>query len=54
MLAAAANAQFTPASGSPFTVGSHPHSVAVGDFNNDGNLDLAIANAGTNNVGVLL
>ena len=54
MLAAAANAQFTPASGSPFTVGSHPHSVAVGDFNNDGNLDLAIANAGTNNVAVLL
>ncbi|CAF1558042.1 unnamed protein product [Rotaria magnacalcarata] len=33
--------------------GSQPCSVAVGDFNNDSLLDIAIANAGTNNVGIL-
>src|SRR5208283_737119 len=51
---AAACAQFTPAPGSPFTVGSGPQSVAVGDFNGDGKLDLAIANRGSNTVTVLL
>ena len=45
---------FTAASGSPFTVGSNPFSVAVGDFNNDGILDLATANFSSNNVTVLL
>src|SRR5215813_6425438 len=35
-----------------FGTGGGPHSVAVGDFNGDGSLDLAVANAGT--VSILL
>ncbi len=31
-----------------------PVAVAVGDFNGDGNLDLAVANCGSNTVGILL
>ncbi len=34
--------------------GSHPHSVAIGDFNNDGWSDIVVANYGTDNVGILL
>lgn len=34
--------------------GSNPYSVAIGDLNGDGKLDLAIANVGTDNVAVLL
>jgi hypothetical protein len=34
--------------------GSQPFSVAIGDFNNDNQLDIAIANYGNNHVGVLL
>jgi len=45
---------FAPAAGSPITVGSNPESIAVGDFNGDGHLDLAIANEDSNNVTVLL
>ena len=45
---------FSAASGSPFAAGTDPVSVAVGDFNGDGIPDLAIANAGSNNVTVLL
>ncbi len=45
---------FTAASGSPFAVGTHPYSVAVGDFNGDGKADLAVANSGSANVTVLL
>jgi VCBS repeat protein/FG-GAP repeat protein len=37
-----------------YAAGSNPHSVAVGDFNGDGKLDLALANSGSNNVSVLL
>ncbi len=44
----------TPAAGSPFTVGLRPTGVATGDFNGDGKQDIAIANAGNNNVTVLL
>jgi streptogramin lyase len=34
--------------------GSAPTSVAVGDFNGDGKLDLAVANELSNNVSILL
>ncbi|MFM6731750.1 MAG: FG-GAP-like repeat-containing protein, partial [Microcystis panniformis] len=37
-----------------FSVGSNPRSVTVGDFNGDGKSDLAVANAFSNNVSVLL
>src|SRR5258707_4853959 len=37
-----------------FGAGGSPSSVAVGDFNGDGVLDLAVANNGSNNVSVLL
>jgi predicted NUDIX family NTP pyrophosphohydrolase len=37
-----------------FLVGSGASSVAVGDFNGDGKLDLAVANNGSNDVSVLL
>ncbi|TAJ99361.1 VCBS repeat-containing protein, partial [bacterium] len=37
-----------------FVAGVGPVSVAVGDFNGDGRQDLAVANANSNNVSVLL
>jgi hypothetical protein len=37
-----------------FDAGQYPFSVAVGDFNGDGIPDLAVANAASNNVSVLL
>src|SRR6266852_2860168 len=37
-----------------FATGSTPTSVAIGDFNGDGKLDLAVANANSANVSVLL
>lgn len=47
---------FTAASGSPYTVGQAPVSIAAADFNGDGKLDLAVANAlnGTGSVSILL
>src|SRR5262249_1953310 len=47
---------FAPAAGlpAPSPVGVDPESVVAGDFNNDGFLDLAVANAGSNDVSVLL
>ena len=33
---------------------SIPYSLAVGDFNHDNNLDIAVANYGTNNIGIFL
>ncbi len=45
---------FSQATGSPFTVGSRPSSVAVFDFDQDGNDDLAVANAGDNAVAILM
>ena len=37
---------FTQAAGPPVDAGYGPVSIAVADFNNDGNLDLAVANEG--------
>jgi len=37
-----------------FAVGSYPSSVAIGDLNGDGKLDLAVANFSSNNVSILL
>ncbi|CAF3221632.1 unnamed protein product [Rotaria sp. Silwood2] len=34
--------------------GCRPRSFAVGDFNNDDRMDIAIANSGTHNIGILL
>ncbi|CAF0744124.1 unnamed protein product [Rotaria sp. Silwood1] len=34
--------------------GSQPHTVAIGDLNNDGLSDIVVANYGTDNVGILL
>ena len=45
---------FTAASGSPFSVGTNPNSVTLADVNGDGALDIVTANAGSNNVTVLL
>jgi len=45
---------FKKAPTSPFKVGKYPRSVAVSDFNGDGKLDLAIVNAKSDNVSVLL
>jgi hypothetical protein len=36
-----------------FGTGSSPHSVALGDFNGDGKLDLAAANSSSNSISVL-
>ena len=47
---------FSPAAGSPFTVGTNtnPVSVAIADVNGDGIPDLVTADKGTNQVSVLL
>jgi hypothetical protein len=45
---------FTPFSGSPILVGTYPEAVKIGDFNNDGIQDLAVANANDNTVSILL
>ena len=38
----------------PVGDGSQPHSLALGDFNNDSWLDIVVANYGTDSIGILL
>ncbi len=45
---------FTASSGSPAPVGQLPAGLAVGDFDGDGKLDLAVANSGDATVSILL
>src|SRR5947199_855267 len=45
---------FSQADRSPFSAGQDPTDIATGDFNGDGNLDVAIANHGVKSVTVLL
>ena len=46
--------QTVAASGSPVGVGTNPESVAAGDFNGDGFVDLAVLNKGDSNISILL
>lgn len=45
---------FVPAAGSPYVVGSGADGAATGDFNSDGNLDVATPNRFGNSVSVML
>nr|MBA3240671.1 SBBP repeat-containing protein [Acidobacteriota bacterium] len=45
---------FTASTGSPFVAGTNPSFVTFGDFNEDGNQDLAVANLTSSNVSILL
>ncbi|HET7226528.1 MAG TPA: FG-GAP-like repeat-containing protein [Candidatus Eisenbacteria bacterium] len=38
----------------PYTAGTNPQGIVAADFNEDGILDLAVANAGSNNVSILI
>ena len=49
---AKANSLFKPPVN--YGAGGLPHSVAIGDLDGDGDLDMAVANGGTNDVSVLL
>lgn len=44
---------FAPSPNSPYSVGARPHSVAIGDLNKDGYLDVATANFDDHTVSVL-
>ena len=45
---------FSQSDGSPFSAGQDPTDITTGDFNGDGNLEVAIANHGVKTVTVLL
>ena len=46
--------RFSQAPGSPFPAGNNPSDIALGDFNEDGRLDVAVANHETTYLTVLL
>ena len=46
--------KFTPTKGSPFPAGHLPNDIAIGDFNRDAKLDLAVANHEEKHLTVLL
>jgi hypothetical protein len=48
------NGKFAPSKGSPFLSGHLPNDIAIGDFNHDAKLDLAIANHEEKHLTVLL
>jgi hypothetical protein len=48
------NGTFSVVETYPTGIGSTPNSVTVGDFNNDGRIDIAVANYGNDSVGILL
>ena len=52
--AAKLEGRFTHAKGSPFPAGHLPNDIAIGDFNHDGSLDLAVANHEEKHLTVLL
>lgn len=54
ILRGAGNGTFSEAADSPISVGTGPDGVAVGDFNGDGILDLAVANFGSSTVSILI
>ena len=45
---------FTEAASSPYPVGQVPSALAAADFNNDGKLDLAVANSSSGSISILL
>jgi Bacterial Ig-like domain (group 3)/FG-GAP-like repeat len=45
---------FTSFIGSPIQVGNYPEAIKIGDFNDDGIQDLAVANANDNTISILL
>jgi hypothetical protein len=45
---------FTPANGSPISLGQNLYAIAVGDFNGDGKLDVAVTDSSANDVYILL
>jgi hypothetical protein len=47
------SATFTPSAGSPYTAGTQPRSVPLGDIDGDGDLDLAVTNEGSNTVSIM-
>jgi len=46
--------QTVTAVGSPITVGRNPQDIAAGDFNGDGNIDLAVLNSTDDTISILL
>src|SRR6185295_9719738 len=45
---------FTPAAGSPYAAGTQPWGICNGDFDNDGDIDIAMANYGSSGANVRL